>query len=78
LMHGIDLHDGHPSNNGQQAYDSNTPSDGELLTPLSASSGQTSFNAGSPAVSPQEWNNLSGYNSYFPITPGYNVNHVMS
>ncbi|KAF9013051.1 hypothetical protein BDQ17DRAFT_1231572 [Cyathus striatus] len=83
LIVGIDLHDGHASSNGQQAYDSNTPSDGELLTPLSASSGQTSFNTGSPAVSPQEWNNLaaSGYNPYFPLPPGEHhgvYNHVMS
>ncbi|TFK34761.1 hypothetical protein BDQ12DRAFT_761294 [Crucibulum laeve] len=78
LMHGTDITDG-PG----PAYDSNTPSDNELLTPLSASSGHTSFHNGSPAVSPQEWNNLAaaGYNPYFPIQPGEHhgvYSHVMS
>jgi len=54
------------------SYDSSTPTDSEILTPLSASSGPTSFHSGaSPGgVSPQEWTtlNTSGYNSYFPVS----------
>ncbi|KAF9527516.1 hypothetical protein CPB83DRAFT_907526 [Crepidotus variabilis] len=66
------------------SYDSGqTSSDGEIMTPLSASSGPTSFHNGSPAVSPQEWNHLAsaGYNPYFPGTDHhgvYNVSHVIT
>lgn len=78
MMHsGIEMNDsttsGHGAAAGQQTqpYDSNTPSDNELLTPLSASSGHTSFHtgAGSPGVTSSEWNNLAaaGYNPYFPL-----------
>ncbi|KAF6747864.1 hypothetical protein DFP72DRAFT_918537, partial [Ephemerocybe angulata] len=61
--------------NGAPAYDSGTPSDNELLTPLSASSGGHApyQNAGSsPGMPPQEWNNMAsgGYNPYFPMPPG--------
>ncbi|KAJ3926728.1 MAG: hypothetical protein NXY57DRAFT_1111121 [Lentinula lateritia] len=55
------------------AYDSNTPTDSEILTPLSASSGPTSFHSASPGgVSPQEWTTLNntGYTSYFPVSAG--------
>jgi len=54
-------------------YNSNTPTESEILTPLSASSGPTSFHPASPGgVSPQEWTtlNTSGYNSYFPVSSG--------
>lgn len=68
------------SNN--HTYESNTPPENELLTPLSASSSHASFHTGSPGVSPQEWNNLAaaGYNPYFPLPPGDHAvyGHVMS
>ena len=65
------------------SYESGQTSDSEIMTPLSASSGPTSFHAGSPDVSPQEWNHIatSGFNPYFPAPDHhsvYNVNHVMS
>ncbi|KAF8182290.1 hypothetical protein BJ912DRAFT_595088 [Pholiota molesta] len=64
-------------------YDSGPPSDNEIMTPLSASSGHASFHTGSPGVSPQEWNHMAaaGFNPYFPAPEHhgvYNVNHVMS
>ncbi|EAU86280.1 hypothetical protein CC1G_08004 [Coprinopsis cinerea okayama7 len=67
--------------NGTSSYDSSTPSDNELLTPLSASSGgggggHTTTNhfqatTGSPGMPPQEWSNMTtgGYNPYFSIPP---------
>jgi len=74
---GIELNEststGHGTAAGQQGqpYDSNTPSDNELLTPLSASSGHTSFHpgTGSPGVTSQEWSNLAtaGYSPYFSL-----------
>lgn len=72
--------------NGAPAYDSGTPSDNELLTPLSASSGGHApyQNAGSsPGMPPQEWNNMAsgGYNPYFPMPPGDHhavYTHVMT
>lgn len=80
LLHfsnGIELNEsttsGHGTAAGQQSqpYDSNTPSDNELLTPLSASSGHAPFHTstGSPGVASQEWNNLAtaGYNPYFSL-----------
>lgn len=92
LMHnGVEFSGATPPNHSSvashaQPYDSNTPSDNELLTPLSASSGHASFHAGtgSPGVSPQEWNNLAaaGYNPYFPLPPNADhhtvYGHVMS
>jgi len=65
------------------SYDSGPASDSEIMTPLSASSGHASFHAGSPGVSPQEWNHMAaaGFNPYFPAPDHhgvYNVNHVMS
>lgn len=63
------------------AYDSGPPSDNEIMTPLSASSGHTSFHTGSPGVSPQEWGHMAaaGFNPYFPAHDHhYSVNHVMS
>jgi hypothetical protein len=59
-----------PTDPAGPAYDSSTPTDSEVLTPLSASSGHASFHAsGSPQ---QEWGTLAsgGYNPYFPIPPG--------
>jgi hypothetical protein len=65
-------------------YDSNTPTESEILTPLSASSGH-SFHSGSPgAVSPHEWSSIStgSYSSYFPGPPPpteHNIySHVMT
>lgn len=62
-------------------YGSNTPTDPEVMTPLSASSSYHGHN-GSPAVSPQEWNALAsaGYNPYFPNDPHpvYGGGHVMA
>ncbi|XP_006462961.1 hypothetical protein AGABI2DRAFT_194007 [Agaricus bisporus var. bisporus H97] len=86
LMHGTGFNDSTPSHSaaGQQSqpYDSNTPSDNELLTPLSTSSGHASFQTGtgSPGVSPQEWNNLAaaGYNPYFPLPPNTDHHAVYS
>ncbi|KXN84330.1 Heme-responsive zinc finger transcription factor HAP1 [Leucoagaricus sp. SymC.cos] len=86
LMHnGIEFNDPTTANHGTaagqqtQPYDSNTPSDNELLTPLSASSGHASFHpgTGSPGVSPQEWNNLAaaGYNPYFPLPATNGADH---
>ncbi|KAL0961515.1 hypothetical protein HGRIS_006456 [Hohenbuehelia grisea] len=83
------LHGNDPTDVAGPSYDSlsNTPTDSEILTPLSASSGHTSFHAtsssGSGGVSPQEWNTLSaaaGYNPYFPMPPGDHsvYNHVIS
>lgn len=76
-----------PSSNGSH-YDSNTPSDNELLTPLSASSsggGHPHFqgSSGSPGMPPQEWSNMGNgnYNPYFPIPPAEHhgvYTHVMS
>ncbi|KAF8157922.1 hypothetical protein B0H34DRAFT_435091 [Crassisporium funariophilum] len=65
------------------SYDSGPPSDNEIMTPLSASSGHASFHTGSPGVSPQEWNHMAaaGFNPYFPATDHhtvYSVNHVMT
>ncbi|KAJ2917006.1 hypothetical protein MD484_g3424, partial [Candolleomyces efflorescens] len=61
--------------NGATSYDSSTPSDNELLTPLSASSGGHApfpTSTSSPGMPPQEWNNIGngGYNPYFPMPPG--------
>lgn len=75
LLLGSDPADSAPS------YDSRTPS--EIMSPISASSGQTSFHTGSPqAVSPHEWNGMAttGYNPYFPMTSGeHNMySHVMT
>lgn len=92
FSNGVDFNGTTPPNHSSvtsqhaQPYDSNTPSDNELLTPLSASSGHGSFHpgTGSPGVSPQEWNNLTtaGYNPYFPLPPTADhhtvYNHVMS
>lgn len=65
------------------SYDSGPPSDNEIVTPLSASSGHASFHTHSPGVSPQEWSHMAaaGFNPYFPATDHhsvYSVNHVMS
>jgi hypothetical protein len=65
------------------SYDSGPPSDNEIVTPLSASSGHAPFHTNSPGVSPQEWNHMAaaGFNPYFPATDHhavYSVNHVMS
>ncbi|KAJ3746824.1 hypothetical protein DFH05DRAFT_1395403 [Lentinula detonsa] len=68
LMQGID-----PGEVSRAAYDSNTPTDSEILTPLSASSGPSAYHPASPGgVSPQEWTalNNTGYNSYFPVSAG--------
>ncbi|KAJ3785549.1 hypothetical protein GGU10DRAFT_268966 [Lentinula aff. detonsa] len=68
LMQGID-----PGEVSRAAYDSNTPTDSEILTPLSASSGPAAYHPASPGgVSPQEWTalNNTGYNSYFPVSAG--------
>ncbi|KNZ72030.1 Heme-responsive zinc finger transcription factor HAP1 [Termitomyces sp. J132] len=64
IMHGQDSPDERAS------YDSG-PSDREILTPLSASSGPASYHTGNSSgpVSPQEWGNITstgGYNPYFP------------
>lgn len=63
-----------PSDSARTSYDQNTVTDREeILSPLSASSGHTSFHTGSSeGVSPQEWNTLAaaGYNPYFPMPPG--------
>ncbi|KAK2463380.1 hypothetical protein APHAL10511_004606 [Amanita phalloides] len=72
---------GNDPNDSGHNYESRTPS--EIMSPISASSGPTSFHTGSPqAVSPQEWNNLTngGYNSYFPISSGeHNIyTHVIT
>ncbi|KAF8624423.1 hypothetical protein AX15_005900 [Amanita polypyramis BW_CC] len=81
----LDLHNliqvNDPTDSAQNYESSRTPS--EIMSPISASSGQASFHTGSPqAVSPQEWNNLTngGYNPYFPITSGeHNIySHVMT
>lgn len=65
------------------SYESGQTSDSEIMTPLSASSGPTSFHAGSPDVSPQEWNHIAtaGFNPYFPAQDHhsvYSVGHVIS
>ncbi|KAF9065178.1 hypothetical protein BDP27DRAFT_1269646 [Rhodocollybia butyracea] len=68
VMQGIDS-----SDISRSSYDSNTPTDSDILTPLSASSGPTSFHPSSPGgVSPHEWTtlNTSGYNPYFPVPSG--------
>ncbi|KAF9257150.1 hypothetical protein L218DRAFT_880151 [Marasmius fiardii PR-910] len=61
------------------AYDSNTPTDSEILTPASSSSGPTSFHAGSSpsgGVSPHEWSSISPTNySYFPISATTGESH---
>ncbi|KAJ8518442.1 hypothetical protein ONZ45_g4490 [Pleurotus djamor] len=75
-----------PTDAAGPSYDnlSSTPTDSEIMTPLSASSGHASFHAtgsaGSGGVSPQEWNTLAsaGYNPYFPLTSGEHHNHVYS
>ncbi|KAK7054440.1 hypothetical protein VNI00_003638 [Paramarasmius palmivorus] len=64
------------------AYDSNTPTDSEILTPASTSSGPTSFHAGSPGgVSPHEWTSTTlsptTYNPYFPLHPGPAESHTI-
>jgi len=65
------------------AYDSGPPSDNEIITPLSASSGHASFHpgTGSPGVSPHDWGQMTaaGFNPYFPSGDHgvYNVSHVM-
>ncbi|KAJ3547057.1 hypothetical protein NMY22_g1814 [Coprinellus aureogranulatus] len=72
--------------NATTTYDSSTPSDNELLTPLSASSGSHAQypNAGSsPGMPPQEWNNMAGggYNPYFPMSSNDHhavYSHVMT
>ena len=55
------------------------------MTPLSATSSHASFHAGSPGVSPQEWNHMAtagGFNPYFPAPDHHSVynhvNHVIS
>ncbi|KAI3621233.1 hypothetical protein WG66_014542 [Moniliophthora roreri] len=62
------------------AYDSNTPTDSEILTPASSSSGPTSFHPGSSpgGVSPHEWTSTmspTSYNPYFPIPSGPGDSH---
>ncbi|KAK0187701.1 hypothetical protein F5146DRAFT_1104630 [Armillaria mellea] len=69
-------------------YDSNTPTDSEILTPLSASSsthGGAPFHNSSPpgGVSPHEWNTMStpNYNPYFPMQStehGGMYNHIIT
>ncbi|KAK0462059.1 uncharacterized protein EV420DRAFT_1619424 [Desarmillaria tabescens] len=69
-------------------YDSNTPTDSEILTPLSASSsthGGPPFHNSSPpgGVSPHEWNTMStpNYNPYFPMQSnehGGMYNHIIT
>ncbi|KAF9465312.1 hypothetical protein BDZ94DRAFT_1254233 [Collybia nuda] len=70
-----------PTDAGSSPYESNMP-DREILTPLSASSGHTSFHTGSSGgVSPQEWNTLAaaGYNPYFPVHNEHGIyNHVIT
>lgn len=71
--------DNSPRVSASASYDSGqTSSDGEIMTPLSASSGPTPFHNGSPAVSPQEWNHLAsaGYNPYFPGPDHHSVYNV--
>ncbi|KAL0574879.1 hypothetical protein V5O48_007091 [Marasmius crinis-equi] len=69
------------------AYDSNTPTDSEILTPASSSSGPTSFHASSSpggGVSPHEWTatmSPNTYNPYFPMPQSESHSmyaHVMS
>ncbi|KDQ25639.1 hypothetical protein PLEOSDRAFT_1106556 [Pleurotus ostreatus PC15] len=84
------LHGNDPTDAAGPSYDnlSNTPTDSEIMTPLSASSGHASFHttgsSGSDGVSPQEWNTLAaaGYNPYFPMASGEHhanvYNHVIS
>ncbi|TFK71255.1 hypothetical protein BDN72DRAFT_765278 [Pluteus cervinus] len=76
-----------PAESTRPTYANNTPTDrdsNEILSPLSASSGHTSFHTNSSGgVSPQEWNSLAaaGYNSYFPLPSGGDQGmyaHVMS
>jgi hypothetical protein len=67
LMHGTIASDA-----GGQSYDElSTPTDSEILTPLSATSSHTSFHGSPEGPSPQEWHTLSaaGYNSYYPLPP---------
>lgn len=70
-----------PTDTGSSPYESNMP-DREIMTPLSASSGHTSFHTGSSGgVSPQEWNALAaaGYNPYFPVQNEHGIyNHVIT
>ncbi|KAF4590259.1 hypothetical protein EYR38_009557 [Pleurotus pulmonarius] len=84
------LHGNDPTDAAGPSYDnlSNTPTDSEIMTPLSASSGHASFHttgsSGSDGVSPQEWNTLAaaGYNPYFPMASGEHhpnvYNHVIT
>ncbi|KAI5827389.1 hypothetical protein K523DRAFT_71410 [Schizophyllum commune Tattone D] len=62
-------------------YGSSTPTDPEVMTPLSASSSYHGHNS-SPAVSPQEWNALAttAYNPYFSNDSHsvYGSGHVMT
>ncbi|KAF8887160.1 hypothetical protein BD779DRAFT_1441158 [Infundibulicybe gibba] len=76
LMHGND-----PRDAAGPVYDSSTPTESEILTPLSATSSHASFHTGSPGtVSPQEWNALTnaGYNPYFPPGDQNIYTHVVS
>ncbi|KAK0504366.1 hypothetical protein EDD18DRAFT_1133272 [Armillaria luteobubalina] len=80
-----------PSEAEPGTYDSNTPTDSEILTPLSASSsthgggGGAPFHNSSPpgGVSPHEWNTMStpNYNPYFPMQGsehGGMYNHIIT
>ncbi|KAF5377968.1 hypothetical protein D9615_006715 [Tricholomella constricta] len=73
---------GNESPDGGSSYE-NGASEREILTPLSASSGHTSFhtNGSSGQVSPQEWTTLTaaGYNPYFPPQNDHGIyTHVIN
>ncbi|KAF8074025.1 hypothetical protein FPV67DRAFT_1560287 [Lyophyllum atratum] len=74
---------GNESSDGGSSYDNGVP-EREIMTPLSASSGHTSFHTGSSSgqVSPQEWGTLAatGYNPYFPPQNDHGgiYNHVIT
>jgi len=67
------MHSGnHPTEGPTSSYDDlSTPTDSEILTPLSASSSHTSFHGSSGASSSHEWHALAaaGYDPYFPMQP---------
>jgi len=64
------------SSNPAGSYDTlPTPTDSEIMTPLSASSTPYNGPAASAGHSPQEWNAMTGtgYTSYFPMQSGEHV-----
>jgi len=74
------LHGGESPGLVGAAYDSGPPSDNEIITPLSASSGPASFHTGTGSPG-HDWGQMAaaGFNPYFPSADHsvYNVSHVL-